>query len=196
MPKTDPQRSCLGCRVIADKDSLLRFVLAPDNSVVPDVGAKLPGRGAYTCYNNSCLESAIKKRQFGRAFRQDVISPPVADMERVIVRLLESRILSYISLANKAGKVVSGSDKVMDTLRRRSAALLILATDISMDSKAKFAALATATDVKMVSFLTKEQLGAPLGKDIRSAVAILPCSFAETLGRELTRYWNFFEGGA
>lgn len=196
MPKAVPLRSCLGCREARQKDELLRFVLGPDKTLAPDIAAKLPGRGAYTCFRKSCLESAIKKRQFSRTFKEDINAPSAEDLETTIKRLLHERIFSLIALANKSGKAVSGSDKVMDTLRKRGVALLILATDVSMDSEAKFTALATATNVEIVRFLTKERLGAPLGKDLRSAVAILPCSFAGTLSRELTRYWNFFEGGA
>lgn len=196
MPKASPQRSCLGCREIRQKDELLRFVLSPDKALVPDLAGKLPGRGAYTCFRKSCLDVAVKKRQFSRAFKEEIKSPALEVLVTIVQQMQHERISSLIALANKAGKVVSGSDKVMDTLRKRGVALLIIATDISADSAAKFMAIAGATNVETVRFLTKDSLGAPLGKEIRSAAAILPGSFAVTLSRELTRYWNFFEGGA
>jgi len=196
VPKAAPQRSCLGCRETRQKDELLRFVLSPDKVPVPDLAGKLPGRGAYTCFRKSCLASAVNKRQFSRAFKEEIKAPAVEALTTTIQQMQQERIFSLIALANKAGKVVSGSDKVMDTLRKRGVALLIIATDISADSAAKFTALVGHTNVETVRFLTKERLGAPLGKDIRSAAAILPGSFAVTLSRELTRYWNFFEGGA
>ncbi|NJD90591.1 MAG: DUF448 domain-containing protein, partial [Geobacter sp.] len=100
------------------------------------------------------------------------------------------------AMANKAGRVISGSEKVMDALRKGGVALLILAGDISGDSAAKFRALASKSPVQIFSFADKDQLGAALGKEIRSAAALVPGALADNLSRELTRYWNFFEGGA
>jgi uncharacterized protein len=196
MAKADPQRSCLGCREVKPKEELLRFVLDPERVVLPDVSRKLPGRGAYTCYNRNCLSSAISKRQFSRSFKGEVKLPPPDELISMITRLQEERIASFISMANKAGKAVSGSDKVMEALRKGTVALLVLAGDISPDSRAKFTAIAEKTGVKVIDFSLKERLGATLGKEIRTAVAVVSLPFAEALDRELTRYRNFFQGGA
>lgn len=196
MAKADPQRSCLGCRETGPKDELLRFVLDPEGNVLPDIAKKLPGRGAYTCYSRTCLENAVKRRQFNRSFKGDIKPVAMEPLLELIVRLLGERIDSTLALANKAGKIVSGSEKVMDALRRGNVALLLLAEDISEDSAAKFLAIADRTGVESFRFSLKERLGAPLGKEIRSAVAVAPGPFAESLRRELTRYGNFFEGGS
>ena len=192
MAKADPQRSCLGCREVKPKDDLLRFVLDPERVVFPDIARKLPGRGAYTCYSRSCLTSAISKRQFSRSFKGEVTLLPADELISMITRLQEERITSFISMANKAGKAVSGSDKVMDALRKGTIALLVLAGDISPDSRTRFTAIAAKTGVKVIDFSLKERLGATLGKDIRTAVAVISLPFADALDRELTRYWNFF----
>jgi uncharacterized protein len=177
---------------VKSKDDLLRFVLDPERVVFPDIARKLPGRGAYTCFSRSCLNSAISKRQFSRAFKGEVTLLPADDLISMITRLQEERITSFISMANKAGKAVSGSDKVMDALRKGTVALLVLAGDISPDSRAKFTAIAGKTGVKVIDFSLKERLGATLGKELRTAVAVISLPFAEALDRELTRYWNFF----
>ncbi len=196
MVKADPQRSCLGCREVKPKDDLLRFVLDPDRLVLPDISRKLPGRGAYTCFSRSCLQAAIGRRQFSRAFKGEVTLLPEDELNTMITKLQYERIISLISMANKAGKAVSGSDKVMDALRKGSVALLVLVKDISPDSRSRFAAIAEKTGVKVIDFSFKEKLGATLGKEIRTAVAVISVPFADALDRELTRYWNFFEGGA
>jgi predicted RNA-binding protein YlxR (DUF448 family) len=196
MTKADPQRSCLGCREVKPKDDLLRFVLDPDRMVLPDIARKLPGRGAYTCFSRSCLYLAVSKRQFSRSFKGEVTLLPEDEMVTMITKLQKERIISLIAMANKAGKAVSGSDSVMDALRKGSVALLLLAEDISADSKARFTAIAGKTGVKVIDFSFKERLGATLGKEIRTAVAVISLPFADALDRELTRYWNFFEGGA
>ena len=192
MAKADPQRSCLGCREVKPKEDLLRFVLDPERVLFPDISRKLPGRGAYTCYNRSCLDTAINKRQFFRSFKGEVTLLPADELISMITRLQEERITSFISMANKAGKAVSGSDKVMNALRKGTVALLVLAGDISPDSRSRFTAIAEKTGVKVIDFSLKERLGATLGKEIRTAVAVISLPFADALDRELTRYWNFF----
>lgn len=191
MPAAQPIRSCLGCRQEKPKGELLRFVLDPDSVVTPDLAAKLPGRGVYTCFSRSCLEAAVKKRQFGRGFKCEVKTPAFEDLAAEVEKLAAVRAVSMLAMANKAGLVVSGSEKVMDALRKGGVALLILAGDISDDSAAKFRALAGKGNVRVFSFADKDQLGATLGKDIRSAAAVLSGALAENLCRDLTRYGNF-----
>lgn len=48
----------------------MRFVLVRENHVVNDDNGGLPGRGAYICKNNSCLDRAMKKNCLNRAFRK------------------------------------------------------------------------------------------------------------------------------
>ncbi|MET9858872.1 YlxR family protein [Streptomyces smyrnaeus] len=63
-----PQRTCVGCRERTDKDVLLRVVLI-GGSLIPDLRGRLPGRGAYVHSVPSCLEQAVRRRAFNRAFR-------------------------------------------------------------------------------------------------------------------------------
>jgi len=192
VPKAEPQRSCLGCREVKPKDELLRFVLDPDSLPVPDIAGKLPGRGAYTCFSRQCLENALARKQFSRAFKGEAKTPVALEMVALVQRLFAERIAATLALANKAGRAVSGSDTVMEALRRGDAALLILAADISAESEAKFRFAAEKNRVEIFRFSVKDQLGTPLGKEIRTAVAVSPGAFADKLCRELTRYWNFF----
>jgi len=67
-----PVRTCLGCRVRAPKHELLRVVArGSDNgfTVVPDPGAREPGRGGYLHPTSECLELAGRRRAFARALR-------------------------------------------------------------------------------------------------------------------------------
>lgn len=63
-----PARTCLGCRQRADKSSLLR-VVEQDGAVTPDPSAILPGRGGWVHPTRACVETAIKRKAFGRALR-------------------------------------------------------------------------------------------------------------------------------
>lgn len=69
-----PMRTCVGCRVSSTQDDLLRVQLVADDEgsvrrVEPSVRRReRAGRGAYLCPRRSCLDQAIKRRAFTRAF--------------------------------------------------------------------------------------------------------------------------------
>ena len=54
-----PQRTCVGCRQILPKRSMVRIVRSP-NGIVIDPTGKLAGRGAYLHDLRSCWESGLK----------------------------------------------------------------------------------------------------------------------------------------
>ncbi|MCF6526251.1 YlxR family protein [Streptomyces sp. JJ36] len=63
-----PQRTCVGCREQSGKAELLRVVLV-GGRCVPDHRGTLPGRGAYVHPRQSCVDTAVRRRAFQRAFR-------------------------------------------------------------------------------------------------------------------------------
>ncbi|QNP67557.1 YlxR family protein [Streptomyces genisteinicus] len=63
-----PVRTCVGCRERAAKDDLLRIVVI-GSECVPDDRGTLPGRGAYVHPAVVCLDQAVRRRAFPRAFR-------------------------------------------------------------------------------------------------------------------------------
>jgi predicted RNA-binding protein YlxR (DUF448 family) len=54
-----PQRTCVACREILPKRSLIRIVRSPQGVVIDPTG-KLAGRGAYLHLQQSCWESGLK----------------------------------------------------------------------------------------------------------------------------------------
>ena len=174
----------------------MRFVLAPDGAVVPDLTNKLPGRGAYTCMKASCLRKACDRNQFSRAFKTNVSVSDPDGLQAWVIRSMEDRIASYLALANKAGKVTSGSDLVADTLRKKTPVkkLILLATDISEDIGNKIRGLADLHGVAHVTVFTKDHFGELLGKGLRSVVAVQGDGFVDTMSKEIDRYRNFLRG--
>jgi predicted RNA-binding protein YlxR (DUF448 family) len=63
-----PQRTCVGCRVRVAKAELLRLVVV-DGCLTPDPAGRLPGRGAHLHPDLECLDLAVRRRAFSRAFR-------------------------------------------------------------------------------------------------------------------------------
>ncbi|MGW7362972.1 YlxR family protein [Streptomyces sp. NPDC054841] len=77
-----PERTCVGCRERAAKSDLLRIV-AIEGECVPDHRGTLPGRGAYLHPASVCLDMAVRRRAFPRAFR---VQGPLdtADVRRTV----------------------------------------------------------------------------------------------------------------
>jgi len=194
MAKSGPERSCLGCGTVREKDDLLRFVLAPDTSLVVDLKGKLPGRGAYTCLSRKCLEQAIRKKRFAAAFKTPLTGIDGEVLVSALRRLITERISGYLSLAAKAGKVFSGGDAVAAGLRSGKAGLLFMATDLSEESRKKYASVARHAGVAVVALFDKECLGALVGKEHRGVVAVEPGGFIAPFQRELQIFRNFFDG--
>ncbi|MFB6522354.1 YlxR family protein [Streptomyces sp. NPDC056401] len=63
-----PERTCVGCRERAAKSDLLRIVAVGDKCV-SDPRGTLPGRGAYVHPAVVCLDQAVRRRAFSRAFK-------------------------------------------------------------------------------------------------------------------------------
>ena len=74
-----------------DKRDLVRIVHSPDDRFLLDPKGKAAGRGAYVCPDPSCLQAALKRRAFDRAFRVIVPKDAVAGLEVEIRNLLEAR---------------------------------------------------------------------------------------------------------
>jgi len=187
-----PQRSCLGCRQSRDRDALIRFVLSPQGELVPDIEAKLPGRGAYTCVSETCLRAALKQRQFSRAFKREVVTMTPDEMAGQVGGIMQRRILGYLGLANKAGQVISGGSLVSDAIRSgQKPGLILVATDVSESIGEKIELLAAVHHITCFGILKKDDFGAILGKAPRSAVAIRAGGFVAQLTHEIERYRNF-----
>ncbi|HEY5836685.1 YlxR family protein [Streptomyces sp.] len=81
---TCPERTCIGCRRRAAKSDLLRVAVAGD-VCVPDHRGTLPGRGAYLHSDLACLDLAVRRRAFARAFKRPV-TPDTAELRRYVER--------------------------------------------------------------------------------------------------------------
>ena len=73
-----PIRTCAGCGRKAAQAELLRFV-ARDGVLTQ--GAKMPGRGVYTCRRLACFERAAVRGAFNRVLRRSVrVDPALAQL--------------------------------------------------------------------------------------------------------------------
>lgn len=133
--RDEPERKCIVSGESQPKAGLIRFVLGPEDMIVPDIQARLPGRGIYVAADREALAKAVKKNLFSRAARQPVKVPD--DLPEMIERLLVQRIIDLISLGRKAGDAICGYEKVKDWLIKGQARTLIQASDGSERGKEK-----------------------------------------------------------
>ena len=129
------QRTCIVTGVKDAPEAMLRFSLAPDGSVVPDLRRKLPGRGVWTRLSFETVRRAAAKGAFSRAFRAKADAP--AQLAENVEALLEKDALQSLSMANKAGLVVAGAFKVDSAIEAGAVAALVQASDAAPGGAAK-----------------------------------------------------------
>lgn len=157
----DPERKCIVTGEVQPKAGLVRFGLGPDMQVVPDLLARLPGRGMYVTADRDAILKASAKGLFSRAAKQPVIvSATLADdVEAQLAR----RVVELISLCRKAGKAVVGYEKVKDWLTKDQAQILIQASDGSERGKTKLHA--PGGRETFIGCLTARELGLAFGRE-------------------------------
>ena len=83
-----------------------------------------------------------------------------------------SKVLSYLGLATRAGRVSSGEFCVERSVRQHRAKMVIVSEDASEASKKNFRNICTYYKVPLYFFGSREELGAACGKETRVSAAI------------------------
>ena len=68
-----PIRTCISCGAKRNKTDLIRLSLDTEGHIIKDHSGKLPGRGAYVCSTESCLERVSKNKRLKKLFRVENI---------------------------------------------------------------------------------------------------------------------------
>ncbi|MBB99403.1 MAG: DNA-binding protein [Rhodobacteraceae bacterium] len=138
------ERCCALTREVRPVSQLIRFVAGPDGRVVADLRRRLPGRGVWVTATRDCVAEAQKRKVFARGFKDAAVRVE-GDLAAEVDALLERAALNAVSLARKAGEVVSGFAKVEAALRGGDPVIgLIQASDGGDDGTGKLAAIARA----------------------------------------------------
>jgi predicted RNA-binding protein YlxR (DUF448 family) len=134
------ERCCALSREVKPVADLIRFVIAPDGAVVPDLKRKLPGRGVWVTASHDALAQAVQRNLFAKSFRKEVRAP--ADLVSQTETLLERAALDALAIAGKAGQAVCGYIRVEAALTGERAVALLHASDGSADGSRKLDGLA------------------------------------------------------
>lgn len=181
LPERGPQRRCLVTGQVLPKEALLRFVVGPDNSLVPDPGNRLPGRGLWLTPERAIIRRAQTKGLFAKAAKASVKVPD--DLLDRLVALERRRLFDLVGLARRAGLAVAGFEKVKAALSQGAVKVLLEADDGAEQGRERLAALARATVPGAVTLggFSAEELGRALGRQHAVHVAIAPGAMAERM---------------
>ena len=97
----------------------------------------------------------------------------------------QNKILSLLGLAVRAGDAVSGEFAVDKAGKSGRAYLLIIAEDASQNTKKLFLDMCRYYGIPFVLYGTRETIGKAVGKDNRSAAAILDQGFANSIMKQI-----------
>ncbi len=134
------ERRCVLSGHSLPREQLIRLAISPDGDVLPDPGAKAPGRGAWIAQDRAALEAAISeghlKGALARAFKGASLNIP-SDLPDRVEAGLQRSLLDRLGLELRAGNVVMGSGRIEDEARAGRLALLMHASDASEDGRKK-----------------------------------------------------------
>ena len=183
---------CIVSGEVMPDSRLIRFVAGPDGEVVPDVAAKLPGRGLWVAATRKAVIQAVEKKLFARAAKANVTAD--ADLAERTEKALVARMLGDLGLARRSGALVLGFDNVLRALdSAKPPAVLIEAHDGSKDGKRKLYNAAHARGLKphVLECLTSAELGLALGRENVIHAAVQPGGLAERLTFDAERLSGF-----
>lgn len=161
-------RRCAVTREELAPDDLIRFVVDPEGTIVPDLSRKLPGRGVWVKCERAAVEGAVKTNAFAKSLKQQVKVPE--DLPQRIDDLFLGRLSNALSLANKAGLVSTGAEKVEKLLGGGRAVALVHGADGTAEGRRKldrkFSAIQgdKGQSAPIVDWLTIEQLSLAMGR--------------------------------
>lgn len=177
------QRRCIATRLVRPRESLVRFVIGPAGEPVPDLAARLPGRGFWLTPERAAVERAMRRNLFAQAAGRPVAVP--ADLADRLERLLVGRCIELLGLARRGGAAVAGFERVREWLLAGRAGLLLAARDGAEEGRRKLKGLAGA--LPLVELLSAAELARAFGRETVVHAAVAAGSFAGRLRVEAER---------
>ncbi len=194
------ERFCALSREVKPVGELIRFVVGPDGSIVPDVKRKLPGRGLWLTADQDTLAQAVKRNLFAKNFKKEVRAGE--DLVAQTEKLLERSVLDALAIAGKAGQVLSGFTRVEAALGSEKVTAILHARDGAADGIRKIDALVRRREEENPREITKigafasSQLDLALGRSNVVHAALLAGDASSGFLARYQRYERFRTGKA
>lgn len=192
-----PERTCVLTGAHGERRALIRLALGPDGALWPDLGAKLPGRGAWIVPDRTLLEAAMARGRLKGALSR-TLKTPVTLPDDLPARLeagLERRALDRLGLELRAGHLIFGSDKLTEWGRSGRLFLLLHAGDAAADgiSKLDQAFRSGGGNMRHVFCLPagRASLSQALGRDNIVHLGVTDKKAAARIATDVTRWLDY-----
>jgi predicted RNA-binding protein YlxR (DUF448 family) len=170
----------------------VRFVIDPEGTVVPDIEAKLPGRGFWVSADNDAIQKAAERHLFARAAGREVTSP--ADLASRTEAGIVHRMLAWLGLAQRSGGLILGFDRIERQIRGGEPPVVIIeAREATENGRRKLQAAARASGYVpfAIAAFSNAELSLSLGRENVVHAAVKPGRIAERLIFEAARLKGF-----
>ncbi len=138
--KDGPERKCILSGEKESRQALVRLAISPEGLVLPDVLARAPGRGAWIGVDRQRLEIALDKGHLkgalARAFKGATLTIPDDLADRIQTGLTRA-FCDRLGLEMRAGKLLTGSDRIAENARSGKVRWLAHAADAGEDGSRK-----------------------------------------------------------
>lgn len=195
----DPtRRMCALTRAERPTSELIRFVAAPDSTIVPDLSCKLPGRGVWITADASTVAEAVKKKAFSRSLKRPVDAS--GDIAQTVEAQILNRCSQALALANKAGQAVSGFDKITSLIDGGDVIALAHASDAApggcekLDRKFQAVSRSIDRDAIIINALNIDQMSLAMGRSNVVHAALITGGAARKFISEALRLTRFRTG--
>lgn len=176
--KRETVRTCVGCRGKHSPKRMIRIVRSPGGHALFDLDARLPGRGAWVCPDESCLKR-LKASSLSHVLKAETALSDFPALRSDLREKLESKARDLLSIGMKAGRVVPGTKAVGEVLRRGRVELIVFASDAS--SRTVDGLTAVDSGVPAVRLADRSRLGRWLGKRDLAVLAVTSQGLAHRL---------------
>ncbi len=91
------------------------------------------------------------------------------------------KVLGMIGLARRAGRIECGGEQTIAAVRTGKAKLVVIADDISQNSRKAITDCCRHYGVKYITYSVKDELGKAVGRSWCAAAAIMDPGFADAI---------------
>lgn len=184
----EKERRCLITGERKNASEMIRFVRAPDGTLVPDIEARLPGRGMWVSAHRRAVETAVAKKRFEAEARRHGMGPlsVPGDLADRVASALRTRILSLLGLARRTGDIVAGFEAIERAAQKGADIVcLIEAADGAADGKRKLRRRLPGTPA--AEMFTRQELSQTLGRENVTHLGLKRSRLADKIRLEMTR---------
>ena len=187
------ERFCAVTGAVTPVADLIRFVVGPNGTVVPDLKRRLPGRGIWITATRPALRKAMDRRAFARGFKRSVQLP--SDFVEATEQLIERAALDALAIAHKGGRTAIGFGKAEAALTHGRVVGLLHAADAATDGVRKLKTVlrqrSDAETIAVIAIFGTAQLDLAFGRSNVVHAALLAGPESEAFLARVARLERF-----